>query len=99
MRKHILLILAIVVSFSASAQGFLSFYQLRDIVPQTANFQPAFIPNNSFTLGLPTNVGVTVQGDVKLEELLYKAPGQNDLSINFDVLNGVALERNNINVQ
>lgn len=99
MRKQIIILLAIVVSYQVNAQGFLSFYQLRDIVPQTSNFQPAFIPDNSFTLGLPTNVGLTVQGDVKLEELLYKAPGQNDLSINFDVLNGVALEKNHIDAQ
>lgn len=99
MRKHLIILCVLVVSFQSFAQGFMSFYQLRDIVPQTANFQPAFIPNNTFTLGLPANLGLTVQGDVKLEELLYKAPGQSDLSINFDVLNGVALERNSLNVQ
>ena len=99
MRKIAILLTGILVSTTAFAQGFMSFYQLRDIVPQSVNFQPAFIPSNSFTLGMPTNVGVTVQGDVKLEELLYKEPGQSDFTINFDVLNGVALEKNHLNVQ
>ena len=99
MRKLIIIFFAAIVSYQASAQGFLSFYQLRDLVPQTSNFQPTFIPDNSFTLGLPTNLGLTVQGDVKLEELLYKAPGSRDFSINFDILNGVALERNHISSQ
>ncbi len=99
MKKLILTLTICFVSAVASAQGFMSFYQLRDIVPQTSNFQPAFIPDNSFTLGLPTNVGLTIQGDVKLEELLYKEPGQNNFTVNFDVLNGVALERNHLNVE
>lgn len=99
MRKLTVLLVGIIVSTAASAQGFLSFYQLRDIVPQTANFQPAFIPDNSLTIGLPTNVGLSVQGDVKLEELLYKEPGQSDFTINFDVLNGAAQTRNHINAQ
>ncbi|MEC7754715.1 MAG: DUF5723 family protein [Bacteroidota bacterium] len=99
MKKLTLTLIALLVAVQVSAQGFLSFYQLRDIVPQSSNFQPAFIPNNSFTFGLPANLGVTVQGDLRLEELLYKAPGQSDFTVNFDVMNGVALTTNHVNVQ
>lgn len=98
MRKLTLLLIVVLVSVQASAQGFLSFYQLRDLVPQTSNFQPAFIPDNTFTFALP-QVGTTVQGDFRLQEFLYKAPGQGDFSINFDVLNGVALPENILNIQ
>lgn len=99
MRKTTLIILAILASLQLSAQGFLSFYQLRDIVPQSSNFQPAFIPDNTLTIGLPTNLGVTLQGDVTLQQLLSKAPGSNDFTLNFNVLNAAANELNRINLQ
>lgn len=80
-------------------QGYLSFYQLRDIVPQTQGLQPAFIPNNSFTLSLPgANVGVLVQGDLKLEEILYRPDGQAELTVDFDVMYAVAEEQNFLNM-
>ena len=89
---------SIFFSFAAAGQDFMSFYQLRDIVPQTSNLQPAFIPQNSFSFALPS-VGTIIQGDFKLQEILYKRPGGNEYSVNLDILNGVALPKNTLSVE
>lgn len=92
----ILLILSVSV---ANAQGYLSFYQLRDIVPQTQGLQPAFIPNNSITLSMPAaNIGVMLQGDLKLQELFSRPEGQAELTVDFDLMNSVAQEQNYLNL-
>lgn len=98
--KKLLTIALLVLGFaSANAQGYLSFYQLRDIVPQTSGLQPAFIPDNSLTLSMPAmNVGVMLQGDLKLQELLSRPAGQAELTVDFDLLNSVAQEQNYLNL-
>ena len=90
-------LLAIVSSFSYG-QGYLSFFQLRDIVPQTQNLQPAFIPDNSFTISLIPTVGVNIQGDWTLEEILSRPAGQAELRVDFDVLNAATLESNYLSI-
>lgn len=87
--KKILLstIFLVALTVSASAQGYYSFFQLRDLVPQTQNLQPTFIPNNSFTFALPAiNFGVNVSGDFELRDVLSKPAGSNDYTVDFDVL-------------
>ncbi len=95
------LLFTIALSFASGAlfgQGYLSFYQLRDVVPQTQNLQPAFIPDNSFTISLIPSVGANVQGDWTLEEILSRPSGQFDLTVDFDVLNAVTQENNFLSV-
>ena len=70
--------------FNAKAQGNYSFYQLRDLVPQSQGLQPAFIPDNSFTLGLP-GARMTFQGDFELGDILYKPTGFGDYTVDFGV--------------
>ena len=82
------------ISATAFSQGYLSFYQLRDIVPQTQNLQPAFVPDNSFTISLVPSVGVNVQGDWTLEEILSRPNGQFELTVDFDLLNAATEESN-----
>ena len=99
MKKLVITLLFSMCVAGAYGQGYLSFYQLRDIVPQTQGLQPAFIPNNSFTLSLPgANVGVLVQGDLKLEEILHRPDGQAELTVDFDVMYAVAEEQNFLNL-
>ncbi len=89
MKRLILLsIFVLTLVTNVNAQGNFSFYQLREIVPQASNLQPAFIPQNSFSLGLPGlgGVGVTFQGDFELGDLLYKPNGFGDYTVDFDVL-------------
>ena len=95
------LLFTIALSFASAAlfgQGYLSFYQLRDVVPQTQNLQPAFIPDNSFTISLIPSVGANVQGDWTLEEILSRPSGQFDLTVDFDVLNAATQENNFLSV-
>lgn len=99
MKKLAIITLLVLGVSTANAQGYLSFYQLRDIVPQTQGLQPAFIPSNSLTLSLPgANVGVMLQGDLKLQELFSRPEGQSELTIDFDLMNSVAQEQNYINL-
>gem|GEM_PF-683265 len=86
MRKVLLLVVLSIICSATFAQGYLSFYQLRDIVPQTQNLQPAFIPDNTFSISLIPTVGVNVQGDWALEDILSRPPGQDELTVDFNVL-------------
>ncbi len=86
MKRYILLsIFSLALITNARAQGNFSFYQLREIVPQAQSLQPAFIPNNAFTFGLP-GVGLAFQGDFVLGDLLHKPTGIGDYTIDLDVL-------------
>lgn len=98
--KKLLTIALLVFGFSSiNAQGYMSFYQLRDIVPQTQGLQPAFIPDNSLTISMPAlNAGVLIQGDVKLQELFSRPNGQVGLTVDFDLLNSVAQAQNFLNL-
>jgi len=98
--KKLLTIALLVFGFSSiNAQGYMSFYQLRDIVPQTQGLQPAFIPDNSLTISMPAlNAGVLIQGDVKLQELFSRPNGQAGLTVDFDLLNSVAQAQNFLNL-
>ena len=99
MKKLIITTLLILGVSTANAQGYLSFYQLRDIVPQTQGLQPAFIPNNSITLSMPAaNVGIMLQGDLKLQELFSRPEGQSELTVDFDLMKSVAQEQNYLNL-
>lgn len=84
-RKLYFFIIAMAFTFSAVGQGYFSFYQLRELVPQTQSLQPAFIPNNSFTFGLP-GLGVSTEADFVLQDLLSKPDGSLDFNVDFDVL-------------
>lgn len=98
--KKLLTIALLFLGFaSANAQGYLSFYQLRDIVPQTSGIQPAFIPENSLTISMPAlNFGVMLQGDLELQQLLSRPNGQADLTVDFDLLNEAAQGENFLNL-
>ena len=61
---------------------------------QAMNHSPLALPQYYLE-----NAGLTIQGDVTLQELLYKSPGSNDFTIDFDVLNAAASELNQINFQ
>lgn len=99
MKKSLIIIFALFISFESFSQGSLSFYQLREFVPQTSNLQPAFIPDNGLTIGLPTNFGFIYQGDLTIQDLISKDPSNNNLSLDFDVTNEVASELNRFNFQ
>ncbi len=98
--KKLLTIALLVLGFSSvNAQGYMSFYQLRDIVPQTQGLQPAFIPDNSLTVSMPAlNAGVLIQGDLKLQELFSRPNGQAELTVDFDLLNAAAQAENFLNL-
>ncbi|WP_141719800.1 DUF5723 family protein [Roseivirga misakiensis] len=99
MKKLAIITLFLISALNVNAQGYLSFYQLRDIVPQTAGLQPAFIPNNSITVSMPAlNNGVMLQGDLKLQELLSRPDGQSELTLDFDLMNSVAQDLNYLNL-
>lgn len=85
MKKIIIIsIFSLALITNINAQGGFSFYQLREVVPQTQSVQPAFIQNNTFTFGL-SGVQTTFQGDFDLENILYKNPnGTGDYGIDFN---------------
>jgi Family of unknown function (DUF5723) len=87
MKKYILIsFFSVVLITNIKAQGGFSFYQLRDVVPQTQSVQPAFIQNNTFTFGL-SGAQTTFQGDFELGDILYKSPsGGGNFSIDFNNL-------------
>lgn len=98
-RRLLIASLAMVLAVSAQAQAYFSFYQLRDKVAQTQGMQPAFIPNNTFTVSLPgANVGVGLQADFELQDLLSKPDGSIDFSVDFDVLLEAAKDINQMNL-
>ncbi|MFT6971792.1 MAG: hypothetical protein ACJAXX_002367 [Roseivirga sp.] len=96
--KKTLLIACLIIGFNqlASAQAFFSMYQLRDVVPQSQGLQPAFIPNNTFTLGLPT-VGASATSQFKIQDLLSKGPNDFNYKIDFDVLLAASADINKVN--
>lgn len=99
MKKLAIIVLFVLGVANVNAQGYLSFYQLRDIVPQTQGLQPAFIPSNSLAISLPgANVGFLIQGDLKLEEILHRPDGQTDFTIDFDVMSAAAQDQNFLNL-
>ncbi len=99
MKKLVIIILFVFGVTSVNAQGYLSFYQLRDIIPQTQGLQPAFVPNNSLTISLPgANVGFAIQGDLKLEEILHRPDGQRDFTLDFNIMNEAAQDENFLNL-
>ena len=96
--KKIILTAVLLASFVqfAHSQAYFSFYQLRELVPQTQSLQPAFIPKNTFTFGLPT-VGSLTRGDFELQEFISKPDGSINYEVNFNVLLQAAGEINNLN--
>jgi len=98
MKKLSIITLFLFSALSVSAQGYLSFYQLRDIVPQTQGLQPAFIPDNTLTISMPLlNAGGLIKGDLILEELLSRPGGQTELTIDFDLFNDASEPENFLN--
>ena len=98
-RKLTLLSLAMVLTVAASAQGYFSFYQLRDLVPQTQSLQPAFIPKNTLTFSLPgSNVGLALEADFQLQDLLSKPDNSIDFVVDFDVLLDATKATNMVNL-
>ncbi len=98
MKKLLTIAILILGATSVNAQGYLSFYQLRDIVPQTQGLQPAFIPENTLTVSMPLlNAGGLIKGDLVLEELLSRPGGQAELTVDFDLLNDAAEPENFLN--
>lgn len=98
MKKLTIIILLVLGVSTVNAQGYLSFYQLRDIVPQTQGLQPAFIPDNSLTISMPLlNAGGLIKGDLILQELLSRPDGQSELTVDFDVINDAAEPSNFLN--
>lgn len=94
-RKLTIFSLAMVLAVSAQGQAYFSFFQLRELVPQTQSLQPAFMPKNSFTLALPAvNVGAALQADFKLQDLLSKPDNSIDYTVDFDVLLTATKETN-----
>ena len=86
-RVLIIISLALVTAVSVSAQSYFSFYQLREFVPQTQSLQPAFIQKNMLTVALPgANIGTSFQADFKLQDLLSKPNGSDELRIDFNTL-------------
>ncbi len=99
MKKLILTWLIVVASAHlAKSQAFFSLYQLRDIVPQAQGLQPAFIPNNSFTFGLPT-FGAISESQFTLQDLLSKGPNDFNFKIDFDVLQAASKDVNDVSTQ
>lgn len=75
-------------------QGYLSFYQLRDYVPQTQGLNPAHSPTSGFVFSIPAlNSSVNVNTGFPTSDLLVK---QDDgaLVIDFDNLSSVVNEEN-----
>ncbi|KYG79036.1 hypothetical protein AWN68_05225 [Roseivirga echinicomitans] len=87
-----LLVFAIQFSYS---QAYFSYFQLRELVPQTQSLQPAFIPKGTFTFGLPT-AGFLAQSDFKLRDLISKQSGDVNFEVNFDVMLAASAEINTI---
>lgn len=98
MRKCLFVIGFLSFSFGLQAQAYFSFYQLRELLPQAQSLQPAYIPENTLTIGLPMNGGALIQGDFKLQDLLTTPPGTRGFTIDFDVLNEVKQASNNLNL-
>lgn len=98
-KKLLIFSFAMALTVSANAQGYFSFYQLRELIPQTQSLQPAFIPNNSFTAAMPgLNLGASLDADFKLQDLLAKETGSIDYAIDFDVLLAAASDVNQLNL-
>jgi len=87
MKRHLLIsIFSVALITNINAQGGFSFYQLREVVPQTQSVQPAFIQSNTFTFGL-SGTQTTFQGEFELGDILFKSPtGGGNFSIDFNNL-------------
>lgn len=98
-RKLIIFSFAMALTVSANAQAYFSYYQLRELVPQTQSLQPAFIPKNSLTVALPgVNMGASLDADFKLQDLLAKETGSINYALDFDVMLAAAKDVNNMNL-
>lgn len=96
MRKLLLAAVLLIFSVQLSySQAYFSYFQLRELVPQTQSLQPAFIPKNTFTFGLPT-AGFLAQSDFRLRELISKPDGDINFEVNFNVLLGASAEINRV---
>lgn len=74
------------------AQDYLSFYNLKDYVIQTQNLSPIFLPKYSVSFGTPANIGIDINSDFKISDILVENGG--NLSVDLDNLNLTAQENN-----
>ncbi|MGW8121015.1 DUF5723 family protein [Roseivirga echinicomitans] len=96
MKKLLLATVLLLFSIQLTyAQAYFSYFQLRELVPQAQSLQPAFIPNNTFTFGLPT-AGFLAQSDFRLRDLISKPDGDINFEINFDVLLAASADINRV---
>lgn len=99
MNKHIkaiaLLLFIFISNVNLSAQDHLSLYNLGDYVIQAQNLSPAYLPKNSFTFGTPANIGLNIDSNLRIRDLLVNNGGD-ILDLDLDNLNDVAKENNTL---
>lgn len=88
-------IVLIFATFGTShAQNDLSFYHMGDYVSQTQNLSPVHLPKNAFTFGVLTHAGASANSNLLLSDVFVTSG--NTIKIDFDNLNAVAQNKNNI---
>ena len=92
MKKYTYLLVFFTLIGNIKAQDYLSFYNLKDYVIQTQNLSPIFLPKYSVSFGTPANIGLDINSDFKISDILVESG--NNLSIDLDNLNALAQESN-----
>lgn len=94
MKRHIYItsLLFFVLIGNSKAQDYLSFYNLKGYVPQTQNISPVYLPKYAVNFGTPLNLGVNINSEIKLNDILVESG--NNLKFDFNNLNSVAAETN-----
>ncbi|MGB0838132.1 MAG: DUF5723 family protein [Flavobacteriaceae bacterium] len=89
MKKILLTLVFTSMVATIYGQGYLSFYQLKDIVPQTQGLNPAYAPKNGFTFSLPVlNSSFQTSLEFPVSDLLVQ---QDNGSLKVDLNNLLAV--------
>lgn len=98
MKKILLTLVFTSMVATTYGQGYMSFYQLKDIVPQTQGLNPAYAPQNGFTFSLPVlNSSFQTSLEFPVSDLLVQEDN-GSLKIDLDNLLSVSEEDNNLGV-
>lgn len=96
MKKHLIFGIFFLSTLGIYAQGNLSFYQLRDLVPQTQSLTPTNMPENGFTFSIPAlNSSLQATTDFPIQNLIVQR-GNGNLAFDFDSLLSVSEDNNTL---
>lgn len=99
-KTAILLAFTVLLSNSVKAQNQISFFHLGDYVQQSLDVSPVYLPKNSFSLGLATNIGINASSDLAYNDIFTLDPNNNNkVDLNLENIQKLTEgSYNNINI-